>query len=87
MSTIPPQILSLVNELPKGAQQPVLRLLLDLTSIFKVSGGRTPSSFASAESELVAAVIRLGRDADLALAAEEVMTWNTAQSDNQMPAI
>lgn len=69
MNTISPHFLSAVNELPSGVRQPMLQLLLDLTRIFNVAAP-TPSSFASAESDVVDGIVRFGRDAVLALASQ-----------------
>lgn len=67
MSTISPQIPFAVNEFPETIRPLISQLLTELKSIFEVSA-HTPSSFAQAESELVAAMVRLGRGLVLSLA-------------------
>lgn len=72
MHSIPPQFLAAVNELPEAVLDPVLHLLKNLTSIFDVEQ-KTPAQFAAAKSELVATIMALGRELDLALISEFAM--------------
>lgn len=72
MHSIPPEFLAAVNELPEAVLEPMFELLKRLTTIFSVEQ-KTPAGFAAAESELVAMIMALGRDLDLALVSEFAM--------------
>lgn len=69
MTTIPPQFALLVNDLPEAVHGPLLEFLGQLVPLFNISA-KTPSSFAAAESEVVAAIVQLGMEVDLALATQ-----------------
>lgn len=69
MSTISPQFSVAVNEFPEELRQPTREPLVELKKIFDVST-HTPSSFALAEADLVAAIIAFGRDLIVELAAQ-----------------
>ena len=69
MTTIPAQFARLVNDLPDVVHGPVLKFLANLPPVFDIAA-KTPSSFAAAEAELMAVIVCLGRETDLALASQ-----------------
>lgn len=87
MNTISPQLSLVVNQFPEAVRQPIAELLASVKKIFEVSE-LTPGSFAQAESELVATIVKLGCELNVSLTAQfaaqsEVISMTSKEGESR----